>query len=188
MIIGYITETNIYTSFAEQKEMISRYAEKYSLGNVRFVKIPKEKSILSYSMKENDTFIISDVSLLGARFEDIMHAVKLLSEHKVKIFSIKENLVIDAFSPHLLEENVDTCLKLYKGIFSLRNTQIQRNLLTRGKSRGRPVGTGKSGLEEKIDEIKSLLSHGTRVSEIADMLGICRGTLYMFIKRRKLKV
>ncbi len=187
MITGYITESNIYTSLAEQKEMILRYATKLGISDIKFEKIPTDKNILSCPVKKND-IMISDVSILGSRFEDIMLALKIFSERKLKIYSVKEKLEIDTVSQSSFMGNIDICLKVYKGIFSLKNAQIQKNLLKQGKSRGRPVGTGKSGLDEKKSEIKQLLSCGVKVTEIAKMLGVNSGTLHMFIKRRKLKV
>ena len=154
MISEYITETNIYAPLAEQKEMILRYVGKNELGDVKFVKIPENRDVLSYSMKQDEAFIISDVSLLGAKFEDIMLTLKVLSSRKVKFYSVKEKLEVDTFLPRSLGGNLDACLKLYKGIFSLKNSQIQKNLLKQGKSRGRPVGTGESGLGEKKNRNK----------------------------------
>ncbi len=186
MIIGYISESNFYISLLEQKKIISDYASKLKLGDVEFVKIPKSKNIFSYPMKKNDTFIISDVSMLGAKFEEIMLALKNFSEKKIKIYSAKEKILIDSFSPRPLEENVDTCLKLYKGIFSLRNSQIQKNLLKQGKQRGRPKGSG-SFFISRIDEVKALIKQGKTTREIADFFNTRYQNMYVFIKRNNLR-
>ena len=188
MIIGCISESNIYKSLAEQKEMISCYAQNLGLSDVKFVKIPSSKNILSCSMAENDVVIISDVSMLGSKFEDIMSVLKVFSERKVKIYSAKEKLEIDTSSPYLMMDSIDVCLKLYKGILSLKNSQVQKNLLKDGKTRGRPVGTGSTGLDGRKEEIKSLLSRGIKITEMAKMFSVKASTLHMFIKRRKLKV
>ena len=184
MIIGYISESNLYTSLAEQKEAISRYAKNLGFSDVKFLKIPKNKTILSSPMAHGDTIIISDVSILGPKFEDIMLALKLFSQRKVNVYSVKEGLAFDTTLQGSISDSIDNYLKIYKGILSLKNSRIQKNLLKDGKLRGRPVGTGSNGLDERKEEIKSLLSCGVKVTEIAKAIGVNKSTLYMFIKRK----
>ncbi len=190
MIMGYIHTNERYFSVEEQKNAICEYAETYKLGQIKLYEIPETEAILLSPLKMGDTIVISDISVLGARFEDIVVIFRALAERKVHIYSIKENLTIDTVCPHLLADSLDVCLKIYKGILSLRNTQIQANLLKIGKKRGRPYKfhIGKTVLDGRESEIKELLASGVHTSQIAKNIGVGRTTLYMFIKRKGLKV
>ena len=186
MIIGAISETNSFISLSEQKKLVSDYALKSKLKKIEFVKVPKNKKILSCPMKKGDSIVVSDVSMLGSKFEEIMLSLKFFSEHKIKVYCAKEKIEVDTFEPKTLEENVDTCLKLYKGIFSLRNSKIQRNLLSEGKDRGRPKGSG-AFFVSRIDEIKKLIKEGKTTREIADFFNTRYQNMYVFIKRYNLR-
>lgn len=138
MILGYTYAGQMFSSEQEQKKMICNYAQKYQFGNVKIRSIPLNKNILSYRHAEGDTVIISDISVFGNKFEEIINGLKFLSSKKVRIFSIKEDLILDGFSPYLVQGMLDSCLKIYKGSLSIKNKKIQTDLLENGKVRGRP--------------------------------------------------
>ena len=57
-----------------------------------------------------------------------------------------------------------------------------------GKKLGRPKGLGKSKLDGKEEEIKSYLSKGVNVANIAKIFGVCRTTAKHFIETRGLSI
>ena len=103
---------------------------------------------------------------------------------------IKENICFDG------KQNIQT--KVMIALFGLF-AEVERDLISertkeelasakaQGKLLGRPKGSfGKSRLEGKEDEIKSLLSKEVSKSSIAKIMGISRTALYSFIESRKL--
>lgn len=189
MITGYVHQNEQFSSVAQQREDMVLCAESYHLGGIKFVEIPADKTILSCPIKKKKTIIIPNLSLIGTKFEDVITALRLLSAYQVCLYSAKEGLAIDIERPHSFSDNLDVCLRIYKGILSLKNARIQADLLKQGKPRGRPYNNkqGKSTLDDRKAEILALLKKNLSFSEMAKSLGVCRSTLYMYIKRKGLK-
>ena len=185
MIWGYIYNKHRFLSTERQKEIITEYAQKYQFKPLRFRTINESNDIFSYNLQNEDTLIVCDILLFGSRFEDIISTFKCLSEKKIRICSISEDLMLDNLIPNLSHGILDCCLKIYKGTLSIKNKKIQANLLATGRDRGRPKG--KTILDEKFEELKQLLTTDLTLTDIAKRMNINKTTLFAFLRRKNLK-
>ena len=101
MIWGYLYDKHKFLSIEEQRNLIVNFAKQYQFKSLRFRTIEERKEILSYSLQNEDTIIISDILPLGSRFEDVIATLKILSDKKVRICSVSEDLMLDNLIPHL---------------------------------------------------------------------------------------
>ena len=188
MTIGYVYEKQRFCTPEEQERMIRACAKRYRLGELKIKKVSAEESIKAQNIKKSETIVIANVSLLGERFEEIVKAIKELSGQKIRIFSAKEDLQIDTSYPQMLSESLETLLKIYKGIFSLRNRQIQAVLQEQGKPRGcgHNARKGTSVLDGREKEIAQYLKRGLSFAKIAEAIGVSCTTVFMFVKKKGL--
>jgi DNA invertase Pin-like site-specific DNA recombinase len=142
-------------------------------------------------LKPGDRLIVSELSRLGRSTGEVIQLINQLSEMKVELIAIKQNLKINT------KNRKDMTSKVMVTIFSLL-AELERDLISErtrtalaqakaaGKKLGRPKGPGKSKLDGREDEIKDLLSKGVTKANIARILGVAWGTLDNHIKKKKL--
>ena len=184
MIWGYLHENHKFHSVETQKKLISEFAQKYQFKLLRFRLVKDIKNIFYSDLQDEDTVIVSDVSLFGSRFEEIISAFKILSNKRIRICCASEDLMFDNLVPHLSYGLLDSCLKIYKGTLSIKNKRIQAKLLECGRNRGRPKN--KTLLDENFEELKQLLKTDLTITEIAKQMNINRTTLFAFMRRKNL--
>ena len=184
MIWGYTYEGHEFLSVEKQKELISGFAQKYQFKLLRFREVKETNDILFSGFQDEDTVIVSDISLLGLNFEGVISTLKSLSNRKLRICSVTEDLMFDNLIPNLSYAILDACLKVHKGILSIKNKKIQAALLESGRDRGRPKN--KTLLDENFEELKQLLKTDLTITEIAKQMNINRTTLFAFMRRKNL--
>ena len=138
MLWGYTYDSNSFLSVKKQREVVSTFAPKHQFTPLRFRTLECGKEILKHNFQGNDIIIVPDVVFFGTKFEEIISALKILSEKKVKICSASENLMFDNPIPVLSYGILDSCLKIYKGTLSFKNKQIQAKLLENGRKKRPP--------------------------------------------------
>lgn len=189
MIIGFIQENSMYFDADTQRESLMGYANERKIKDLKVINIANTQDILSRHIKSGDTVVIPNVSLLGNTLEQIVSSIKQLSEYRVYIYSIKENLAIDTYNQQTLANCFDACLAAYKGIFSLRNSKIQTDLLKAGKPRGcqNNARKGKFILSGHEEEVKKYVEAGYSYAQIAEKLGCNPSNVLYFAKYLGLK-
>lgn len=185
MIWGYTYEGHKFFSVEKQKELILEFTQKYQFKPLRFREIKETNDILFSNFQDEDTVIVSDISALGSNFEGVISTLKTLSNKKIRVCSVSEDLMFDNIIPHLSYGLLDSCLKIYKGTLSIKNKQIQAKLLESGRDRGRPKN--KTVLDENFEALKQLLKTDLTITEIAKQMNINRTTLFAFMRRKNLK-
>lgn len=140
-------------------------------------------------LKPGDRIIVSELSRLGRSTSEVIGLVNQLTEMKVELIAIKQELKINP------KNRRDMASKVIVTIFSLL-AEMERDLISErtktalaqaraaGKKLGRPKGPGKSKLDGREDEIKDLFSKGVNKANVARVLGVSRCTLYNHIKKR----
>lgn len=184
MIMGFVQDNSRYFDVATQNEYLSGYAKERNLKI-----FPEKDSILSQRIRSGDTVVISNISLLGSTLENIIRSIKQLAEHRIYIYSVKEDICIDTFNQQSLTKCMDVCLSAYKGIMSLRNSKIQQDLLEQGKPRGCPNNArkGKFILSGREEEVKKYVEAGLSYAKIAEKLGCTYGNVFYFVRYLGLK-
>jgi len=136
-----------------------------------------------------DRLIVSELSRLGRSTSEVIQLVNTLATRKIEFVAIKQGLEVNA------QNGRDMNSKVMVTIFSLL-AELERDLISErtkialarakasGKKLGRPKGPGKSKLDGKEAEIKSLAAKGVTKAHIARILGVAWGTLDQFMKRK----
>ena len=133
---------------------------------------------------------MSELSRLGRSTSEVIDIVNELIAREIKFIAIKQGLSISG------QHDMQT--KIMVTMFSLF-AEIERDLISertkeglaaaraKGKTIGRPKGTlGKSKLDGKEEEIRSLLNKEVGITSIAKIMGVSRTALRHFIRTRKL--
>jgi putative DNA-invertase from lambdoid prophage Rac len=170
-----------------KKLQIDEWVEETASG----VKSVKDRMVgeLLLRMKNEDVFLVSELSRLGRNLMEVMSILHDCMEKNVKVFAIKEG--------YELGNNISS--KVLAFAFSL-SAEIERNLisqrtkeaLARKKSEGMKLGRQKGTfnatvkLTGKEDEIKRYLDKKVAVSTIARILNVNRLTVRNFIVTRKI--
>jgi len=198
--IAYIRVSTEQQDFDKQRLSIFDYADKNKLKIDDFIQIQisSRKSLserrideLLEMLESEDTLIVSELSRLGRSLGQIVRIVDELTQKKVRLIAIKENIYIN--------EKQDMQTKIMITMFALF-ADIERDLISertkkamavikaQGKKVGRPKGSiGKSMLNGREEEIKKLLSKDISKAAIGRITGASRTTVRSFIKSRNLE-
>jgi len=141
-------------------------------------------------MKNEDIFLVSELSRLGRNLMEVMSILHDCMERNIKVFTIKEG--------YELGNNINS--KVLAFAFSL-SAEIERNLISQrtkealarrkseGMRLGRPYGSQNKEvkLSGKDEDIKKLLEKKISITAISRILEVNRLTVRNFIITRKLK-
>lgn len=140
-----------------------------------------ELNRLKDKLRPGDMVIVESFSRLGRSTKDLIELVAYFEEREIKLLSIKENF--DTSTPQG---------KLMMTVFQAFS-QFERDLivkrtkegLTSARARGRQGGRPKVNERELKKAINLYKSEQYSVSEIVEMTGISRATIYRYLKREQ---
>ncbi len=186
MIAAFINKTGL--SGKQQERLLLEYALNCNFAIQRFIKAPDLRDANLSRLHSGDVFMIEDVTALGNGFEEVIQSVSRLAQHGVRIYIVSNNLQIDTMVPQAFDMTAQICLQLYKTILSVKNKNIQENLLKSGKKRGRPFkgDNQMSSLADKDKLIKQHLSTGMSKRQLAAKLGCGYTSLLAYIKNQNI--
>jgi DNA invertase Pin-like site-specific DNA recombinase len=194
MVYGYVRVSTDSQTVENQRFEIERFCSKNDMAIDRWIEetisgtqLPEKRLLgsLLAGAKTGDLIVCSELSRLGRNMLMIMSILNNLLLNGVKIWTIKDNYRLDD----------DIQAKILAFAFGL-TAEIERNLvsrrtkeaLARKKSEGFVLGRpkGKKPAMQKLSEhdaeIQSLLGEKVSKSDIARRFGVCRKTLYSYLK------
>jgi DNA invertase Pin-like site-specific DNA recombinase len=170
--------------FCSQNNMvIDRWKEEIISGT----KLP-EKRLLGSLLAEaqtGDLIICSELSRLGRSMLMIMSILNHSMENGIKIRTIKDNFRLeDDIQAKVLAFAFSLTAELERNLISQRTKEALARKKAEGCKLGRPLGskTAMKKLSEHDAEIRSLLAENVSKTAIARRFGVCRKTLYSFLK------
>jgi len=146
--------------------------------------------LLLARLAPGDTLLVSELSRLGRSVGEIITLIDTLVTRQIRVFALKEGLRLT--STQDLQTTVIVTLfglfaEIERTLLSLRTKEALAVAKAAGKRLGRPRGTlGKSKLDRKQEEIKTLLALRVSKASIAKITGVDRATLYHFLRSRRL--
>lgn len=142
------------------------------------------------SLNEGDLLVVSELSRLGRSLSQIVSIVDVLVSKKIEFIAIKQNI-------HIKDGEQDISTKVMVSTFALM-AEIEKDLLSsrtkialakrreQGHVLGRKKGSTSSKLDNKVDEIQSLLDRGMSKSAIGKLFDVTPQTMHYFVKTRGL--
>ncbi len=185
MIAAFINKTGL--SGKQQECLLFEYAHTCNFTIQRFIKAQALSEANLSRLHSGDVFMIEDVRALGNGFEEVIQSVSRLAQRGVRIYIVGNNLQIDTMMPQAFDTTAQICLQLYKSVLSVKNKNIQENLLKSGKKRGRPFkgDNQMASLADKDKLIKQRLSTGMSKRQLAAELGCGYTSLLAYIKKNQ---
>jgi len=168
------TQQHDILAFASRKGLsIDKEVVEYATKNLRIEEREEFEAFLR-SMKEGNTVIVSELSILSDRAEELIKVINCMLTHDVSLWVVSANLLLNK------ETNMVDIFPLLNG---LRQEANDKN-----KQIGRPKGSKSSS---KFDvyhrEIISLMTEGMSVSAVARELEVSRSSLKDYIESRSIK-
>lgn len=198
--IAYLRVSTEGQDLAQQRLAILDYAQKHRITVDEFVETQRsaqqaaqrtELMQMIDGLQPGDRLIVSELSRLGRSLSQILQIIDRLIEKEVRLVAIKEAIRFEG------KQNLQT--KAMNALFGLF-AEVERDLIAertreglaaakaRGKQLGRPKGAwGKSKLDGKEEEIRSLLQKHVSKASIARIMDVSQTTLHHFVKTRNLQ-
>jgi DNA invertase Pin-like site-specific DNA recombinase len=194
MVYGYIRVSTDSQTVENQRFEIERFCSSNDMAidhwieeTISGTQLPEKRLLgsLLAEAKTGDLIVCSELSRLGRNMLMIMSILNNLLLNGIKIWTIKDNYRLDD----------DIQAKILAFAFGL-SAEIERNLISRrtkealarrkseGCVLGRPKGRkpAMKKLSENEAEIQSLLAQNISKAAIAQRFGVCRKTLYAYLK------
>lgn len=191
--IAYLRVSTNKQTLENQRSEIKRFAEKNELVIDKWVEevvSGKERYSdrkLGYTLKRlkrGDTLIISELSRLSRTLLEIMSIMRSLLERGVTLYSVKENFCLsDSISSKVILFAFGLAAEIERDLISVRTKEALAARKEQGMSLGRKRGCcpKMEMLMSKKQEILSLHTQGTSISNLCEIYDVSRGTMSKFL-------
>lgn len=192
MVIGYLRVSTGKQHPANQKDEISRFAEKKKISIDRWVieiasgsKSEKERKLgrLLKKMQAGDTLIVTEISRLSRTLTEIMSIMGKCLEKGIVLHTTKEGYSFDnSINSKVLCFAFGLVAEIERNLISMRTKEALASRKAEGVALGRRKGsiTKTKILVENKDKIDRLLREGTSIGEICRTFDVSRDTFRKF--------
>ena len=193
---GFIRVSTLEQDTEKNKIDILQFANTHKLGNVDFIE-EKFSGRISYkerklgklidSMQAGDVLIVPELSRIARSITQILEVIKVTKDKGIALYSLKENF---SNSEESITATVTSTIfalvaQIERELVSLRTKEALHARKVAGMKLGRPVGKGKSKLDEHREDILKLISLNVPKTMIAKQYNTSIGNLYNFLNRLK---
>lgn len=193
--VAYLRVSLASMDLEKNKSAILKLANEKVLGQVEFVeeKISgkvnwKKRKIFEViqMMSDGDNLIVSELSRLGRSMLECMEILSVCTEKRINIFSVKGNWTLDnTIQSKIIAMAFSMAAEIERELMSSRTKEALQSRKLSGMKLGRPIGSGKSKLDQYSFEIESLLKNGATKRFIAKRYGISEEGLWKWMKKKK---
>jgi len=196
MVYGYIRVSTDRQNVENQKYEIERFCSKKEMTVDRWIeetisgtRVPEKRLLgsLLAGVRTGDLIICSELSRLGRSMYMIMSILHLLMNNGVQIWTIKDNFQSgNDMQAKILAFCFGLIAEVERELLSQRTKEALARKRAEGVVLGRPKGSKSARLKltGHEAEIRSMLDAKISKSAIARRFGVCRKTVYSFIKSR----
>jgi DNA invertase Pin-like site-specific DNA recombinase len=195
--IAYLRVSTIDQDIEKNKADILHLANDKSLGKVHFIeervsgKMPWRKrkiAVILEELKKGDNLIVSEMSRLGRSMLECMEILSIASQKGINLYAVKGNWQLDqSIQSKIIAMAFSMAAEIERDLISKRTKEALRAKKQAGMKLGRPLGPGKSKLDQYRPEIEALLSNGATQRFIARRYNTTEGNLHHWIKKHGLK-
>ena len=141
-----------------------------------------ELNRLKDKLRPGDMVIVESFSRLGRSTKDLIELVAYFEEREIKLLSVKENFDTSTPQGKLMMTVFQAFSQFERDLIVQRTKEGLISARARGRQGGRPKVNGRE-LKKAINLYKS---EQYSVSEIIEMTGISRATIYRYLKQEQL--
>lgn len=139
-------------------------------------------------LREGDTVVVYKLDRLGRSIKHLIELMELFKKKKVELISLSDN--IDTSTPQgKLVFNIFASMAEFER--ELIRERTQAGLMAarrRGRVGGRPKGLSEKAKRTALIAEKLYKENLLSVNEIASSLGICKATLYKYLRYRGVEI
>ena len=182
MIVGYARVSTADQNLDRQKDAL----QKYGIDRLYCEKISgtkKSRPELDRMLKEiqeGDTVIIESLSRLGRSVKNLAELMEQFNSNNIRLISLKETIDTTSSTGRLLFTILSSLAQFERDVLVERTREGLNAARARGRSGGRPKA------DEKALQ-KAIALYNTKqysITEVTDLTGISKSTLYRAIKER----
>jgi DNA invertase Pin-like site-specific DNA recombinase len=142
-------------------------------------------------LREGDMLIVPELSRLGRSVGQVIFIIEELSNRRVEVICLKENLRLNGepdMQSKVMISTFSLLAELERDLISARTKEGLARARAVGKFPGRPKGPGKSKLDAHREEIIALLKTGSTKAYLARKYGVKPPTLYNWLKKKDITI
>ena len=183
MIVGYTRVSSFEQNASRQlenQEIEKLFADVVSGKNTER---PQLQALLEF-VREGDVVLVHSMDRLARNLDDLRLLVKTLTNKGIHIQFIQENIVFtgeDSPMSQLLLSVMGAFAEFERALIKER----QREGIALAKKRGVYKGRKQALDREQILQLKERIKAGEAKSTVAKEFGICRATLYQYLKHNQ---
>jgi len=196
-VIGYLRVSTENQDLENQRFGILDLAHK-NKWHVHFVE-EKVSGKVSYkdrelgktieTLKQGDILIVTELSRLGRSMMEIMRLLSDLLEKGIRVYAIKGNYKLDnSIQSKIMTMVLCMAMEIERDLISQRVREALARKKKEGVKLGRPKGVpGKSKLDDKEAEIRTLLDKKVSIASLAKIYDCSWPTMKNFIDKKIVK-
>lgn len=194
--IGYLRVSTFSQELEKNKADILALANQFDLGKVSFVeeivsgKVSWRKRKIADildELKAGDSIIVSELSRLGRSMLECMEILSVSLAKGVYIYAVKGNWKLDdSIQSKIIAMAFSMASEIERDLISSRTTEALRHRKAQGMKLGRPVGPGKSKLDQFRPEIEALLANGSTQRFLAKRYGATEATFSNWLRKNNI--
>ena len=183
MIVGYTRVSSFEQNASRQLE--NQKIEKlfFFFFSGKNTERPQLQALLEF-VREGDVVLVHSMDRLARNLDDLRLLVKTLTNKGIHIQFIQENIVFtgeDSPMSQLLLSVMGAFAEFERALIKER----QREGIALAKKRGVYKGRKQALDREQILQLKERIKAGEAKSTVAKEFGICRATLYQYLKHNQ---
>ena len=150
-------------------------------GDYQDTKRPQLKAMMEF-IREGDTVIVHSMDRLARNLDDLRRMVQDLTVKGISIQFVTENLVFSADKSNHTSNLMLSVMGAFAEFERALIKERQREGIALAKKRGVYKGRKQALDREQIKQLKERIQAGEAKSVVAKEFGICRATLYQYLK------
>lgn len=185
MIYGYARVSTADQNLDRQKDALTKYGiDKLYCEKMSGTKKNRpELDLMLETIQEGDTIVIESLSRLGRSVKNLAELMELLNEKGVRLVSLKETIDTTSSTGRLLFTILSSLSQFERDVLVERTREGLNAARARGRCGGRPKTDSKA-----VQRALALYNTGEySVTEVTDLTGVSKATLYRAINGKVLK-
>lgn len=185
-----------------QRHGILEFANKSNLGHLSFIedtvsgrKAWEERrlgDLVRETMQPGDVLVVAEISRIARSTLQVLQVLEEAAQKDLVIHVVKQNLTFAGkgdMTSTILATVLGMVAQIEREFIAQRTKEALAARKAQGKKLGRPTGQAAHvKLDDREDEIRSLLKKGVSKRAIAKIVDCAPSTLYDWLKRRKTRV